>query len=136
MMTDMADITAIPILLSPDIAETVSFARALGFEVETHDNYAILRGYGIELHYTHTTQPEACHETSCYIRGGGIVALHGVLSARLREGPIKGQNVRLSAILSRPWGMSEFYLHDPHGNLLKFGTSTDELPAGLSFPEG
>jgi len=21
----------------------------------------------------------------------------------------------------RPWNMKEFYIHDPHGNLLKFG---------------
>ncbi len=28
---------------------------------------------------------------------------------------------RLSAFEVRPWNMKEFYVHDPHGNLLKFG---------------
>ena len=124
----MADLMAIPILLTPDIAATGAFARALGFDVEEWDGYAILRGYGIELHYSHTTRPDVCSETSCYVRGGGILALHAALSAR--------GTPRLSPILSRPWGMTEFYLHDPHGNLLKFGLSTDELPKGHSFPEG
>ena len=28
---------------------------------------------------------------------------------------------RLSPFEVRPWNMKEFYIHDPHGNLLKFG---------------
>lgn len=123
----MTDIMAIPILLSPDIPATAAYAEGLGFAVETFGNYAILRGHGIELHYAHTTRPDVCSETSCYIRGGGILDLHAALRARGAE--------RLSAIVSRPWGMTEFYLHDPHGNLLKFGMSTDELPDGQRFPE-
>ena len=124
----MIDLVAIPILLTPDIEATRAYAEGLGFDVETFGDYAILRGYGIELHYTYTTRPEVCSETSCYIRGGGILALHEALKARGAE--------RLTGITSRPWGMTEFYLHDPHGNLLKFGLSTDELPEGHSFPEG
>ena len=127
-MTDRADITAIPILLSPDLAATADWAGGLGFAVERFGDYAILRGHGIELHYSFTARPEVCSETSCYCRGGGILAVHAALAAR--------GAARLSAIVRRPWGMTEFYLHDPHGNLLKFGMSTDELPQGHSFPEG
>lgn len=117
----MTDLQTIPILQTPSIAETQAFAEALGFEVETvGDGYAILRGYEIEIHYSFTTRTEVCNETSCYIRGGGILALHTALRAR--------NPAQLSDIVSRPWGMTEFYLHDPHGNLLKFGMSTDELP--------
>ncbi|MCF3594587.1 VOC family protein [Rhodobacteraceae bacterium LMO-12] len=123
----MSDLMAIPILLSPDIAATRDYAQTLGFDVEEWNDYAILRGYGIELHYSRTTRPEVCSETSCYIRGGGILDVHAALAARGAP--------RLSKIVSRAWGMTEFYLHDPHGNLLKFGMSTDELPDGHSFPE-
>ena len=28
---------------------------------------------------------------------------------------------RFTPLANRPWGMQEFYVHDPHGNLLKFG---------------
>jgi len=27
---------------------------------------------------------------------------------------------RLSALELRPWNMEEFFIHDPHGNLLRF----------------
>ncbi|WP_146345707.1 VOC family protein [Falsiphaeobacter marinintestinus] len=118
----MTDLQAIPILLTPSIPETRAFAETLGFDVESFgDGYAVLRGHGIELHYSFTTRPEVCSETSCYVRGGGILALHAALRAR--------NPAQLSDIVSRPWGMTEFYLHDPHGNLLKFGMSTDELPS-------
>lgn len=122
----MTDIQSIPILLSPDIAQTREFAQSLGFEVEVFgDTYAIVHGQGIEIHYSQTTRPEVCSETSCYIRGGGILALHPMLRAKAPE--------QVSEIFHREWGMTEFYLHDPHGNLWKFGMSSDELPAGFTL---
>ncbi|GAA6178622.1 hypothetical protein NBRC116594_00600 [Shimia sp. NS0008-38b] len=122
----MTDLQTIPILLTPSVAETCVFAESLGFDVETLGGYAILRGHGIEIHYSHTDRPEACKETSCYIRGGGILELHATLKAR--------GAARLSDITKRDWGMTEFYLHDPHGNLLKFGMSSDALPVGFDAP--
>lgn len=116
----MTDVMAIPILLSPDIGETAAYFEALGFTTEGFGDYLILRGQGLELHYSATEKPEACHETSCYIRGGGILDIY----LHLRQ---KGAE-RLSPIYKRDWGMTEYYLHDPHGNLLKFGMSSDELP--------
>lgn len=117
------DLQAIPILLSPNIQETREFGEQLGFVVETvGDEYALFKGYGIELHYSVTSNPEACKETSCYVRGGGILDLHKLLSARPGANPTR--------IVHRPWGMTEFYLRDPHGNLIKFGMSTDEHPEG------
>ncbi len=117
----MLDLEALPILLTPDIAATRAFGHEAGFDVElATPDYLIFRGYGIELHYALTTRPEVCGETSCYIRGGGILLLFEELMIR--------DIANLSEISSRPWGMTEFYLNDPHGNLLKFGMSTDELP--------
>lgn len=118
----MVDLMAIPILLSPDIPTTCAFGKYIGFDVEPFGGtYAILRGYGVELHYSKTEKPEVCSETSCYIRGGGILALYDVLRA------IDGIN--LSEIMIRSWGMCEYYLHDPHGNLIKFGMSADDISA-------
>ena len=119
----MSDMQAIPILLSPDMSTTASWAEALGFAVERLDEfgYAILRGFGVELHYSHTSRPEVCDETSCYIRGGGVPALADHLAGLdLPEG------TRFAPLTARPWGMTEAYLHDPHGNLIKLGLSTDE----------
>ena len=35
----------------------------------------------------------------------------------------------LSAFMVRPWNMKEFTIHDPHGNLLRFGGAPEELDA-------
>lgn len=119
----MTDMQAIPILLTPDISATADWAEALGFAVERLEEfgYLILRGFGVELHYSHTTRPEVCSESSCYIRGGGVPVLAAHLDAlELPEG------TRFTALSARPWGMTEAYLHDPHGNLIKLGLSTEE----------
>lgn len=44
---------------------------------------------------------------------GYVAALHEEYSTRGVP--------ELSPFLVRPWNMKEFYIHDPHGNLLKFG---------------
>jgi hypothetical protein len=33
----------------------------------------------------------------------------------------------LSDFAVRPWNMKEFYIHDPHGNLLRFGCAPEEV---------
>lgn len=117
----MTALMSIPILLTPDLQETKSFGTKLGFVVEVFDAYAVLTGHGIELHYSFTEYPEMCLQTSCYIRGEAILDLHGELVARAPES--------VSGIDRRDWGMTEFYVHDPHGNLWKFGMRTEDVPA-------
>lgn len=125
----MNDLQSIPILLTPNVAETAAFGRALGCDAEVFgEGYVILHGLGFELHYAFTEKPEVCLETSCYIRGGGMLALHPLLKSRAPD--------RVSDIFHREWGMTEFYLHDPHGNLWKFGMSTDELPDDVAQTRG
>ena len=112
-MTDEA--RCIPVLASLDMAETRRFyEEQLGFACGWQDaNYAILRRDGMELHFW--LAPDRIHpeNTSCYIRGGQVAALHAEYAARGVP--------RLSAFERRPWDMKEFHLIDPHGNLLRFG---------------
>ena len=112
---------AIPILPSPDISLTKEFYRTeLGFDViqPEMDQYVMMRRGTIELHFWLSLDKALPEVSSCYIRGGEIAALHAEFSARGVPG--------LSAFEKRPWNMKEFYLHDPHGNLLRFGCSPDE----------
>jgi hypothetical protein len=67
----------------------------------------------MELHFWLTDDRSLCERTSVYLRGGGIGALHAEYKARGVE--------KLSDMTVRPWNMEEFYIHDPHGNLLRFG---------------
>ncbi|WP_439595516.1 bleomycin resistance protein [Falsiroseomonas sp.] len=111
-MTDPA--RCIPILASLDLAETLAFYRdQLGFTGETYGDYAIARRQAMELHFWLCKDRIHPEHTACYIRGGQVPALHAEFAARGVPG--------LSDFALRPWNMHEFHLHDPHGNLLRFG---------------
>ena len=109
-------IEVLPVLPSLDIDATLTFYRdKLGFAnvVYQAEDYLILRRDDMELHFWRTEDAGLCEKTSVYLRGGGIGALH----AEYREKGIE----RLTEMEVRPWNMEEFYIHDPHGNLLRFG---------------
>jgi len=112
-MTDLA--ITIPVLASLDLAETQAFyTDGLGFAaVYRDDRYLIVRRDAMELHFWLTDDRRFPENTSCYIRGGQIDQLYEEFRAAGIE--------RLSALELRPWDMVEFYIHDPHGNLLRFG---------------
>ena len=105
----------IPVLASLDIAETRDFyVDRLGFKSDyAAGDYLIVKRDDMEIHFWKTDDRRFPENTSCYIRGGQVPALYEEF--RQRDVP------RLSAFLVRPWNMKEFYVHDPHGNLLKFG---------------
>lgn len=110
---------AIPILPSLDIARTRAFyEESLGFSGQLYEeeDYLILRRGEIELHFWLTEDKKLPPVSSAYIRGRDVPALHADFA---RRGAPK-----LSEITARPWGMTEFYLWDPDGNLLRFGIPT------------
>jgi catechol 2,3-dioxygenase-like lactoylglutathione lyase family enzyme len=105
---------AIPILASLNLQETLAFYRdRLGFAGHSFSDYAVLRRDTIELHFWLTTDRSHPEHTSCFIRGPGVPALHAEFA---RQG-VPG----LSPFEDKPWGLREFHLIDPHGNLLRFG---------------
>lgn len=109
-------IEVLPVLPSLDIDETLAFYHGeLGFSevVYQAQEYLILRRDGMELHFWRTDDRSLCERSSVYLRGGGIGALHAEYDAK----GVKS----LTKLEVRPWNMEEFYIHDPHGNLLRFG---------------
>lgn len=118
-MTDLA--RSIPVLPSPDIGESREFYRdRLGFEVVTEmDEYLIVRRNEMEIHFWKSDDRKLPEVSSCYIRGGEVPTLHAEYSARGVQ--------KLSPFTVRPWKMKEFYIHDPHGNLLRFGCASEEI---------
>jgi catechol 2,3-dioxygenase-like lactoylglutathione lyase family enzyme len=117
-MIDLAQ--TIPVLASLDIAETAAFyVGKLGFAEHYRDgDYLIVRRDRMEIHFWRTDDRSFPENTSCYIRGGQVSALH-------KEFRASGVP-RLSPFEVRPWNMKEFYIHDPHGNLLRFGMAPEE----------
>ncbi len=118
VMSDAA--VAIPVLASLSIEESRAFYEGkLGFEAVYDDtDYLIVRRDRIELHFWKTDDPRFPQNTSCYIRGGQIAALFREFEAAGVPG--------LSPFEEKPWTMKEFHIHDPHGNLLRFGMASDE----------
>lgn len=112
---------SIPVLPSLDIPRSRRFYAAMGFNETVYeaDNYLIMRRDRIELHFWLTDDRRLPENTSCYIRGGQIVALY----AEYEAAGIAG----LKPLEVRPWDMLEFYVVDPDGNLLRFGCSPQEV---------
>ena len=123
-MTDNA--IAIPVLASLDLKQSKQFyEEKLGFKTELFGDYMIAKRDNMEIHFWLADDRIHPENTSCYIRGGQVPALYEELSKKdIGVSTIGGE--RISDFQVRPWGMKEFYVWDPHGNLLKFGMSTDE----------
>ena len=112
----------IPVLASLDITETRRFyVEQLGFTAVVHEaeQYLVVRRDSMELHFWLAPDRGIAENTSCYVRGGQVAALFAEYEARAVPG--------LTAFAVRPWNMKEFYIRDPHGNLLRFGCAPQEL---------
>ena len=112
---------AIPILPSRSLNETLAFYRRLGFdgEIHRHGNYAILVREAIELHFfTHPELRPAESSAMCYLRVSDVERIYAAFA--LAELPRQGRP-RQDVLEDKPWGMREFAIVDPDGNLLRIG---------------
>jgi catechol 2,3-dioxygenase-like lactoylglutathione lyase family enzyme len=113
---------AIPILPSRSVSATVAFYQRLGFEGGAHEfdsGYAILRLGSVELHFfTHTKLVPAESFAGCYIRVSDVESIYRYFS--LAQLPHAG-SPRMDTLEDKPWGLREFAVVDPDGNLLRIG---------------
>ena len=113
---------AIPTLPSRSVSDTLAFFRRLGFDGEIRgvgDSYAILRRGTVELHFfTHEELRPAESSAGCYIRVSDVESIYGAFA--LAQLPRKGIP-RQDVLEDKPWGMREFAIVDPDGNLLRIG---------------
>jgi catechol 2,3-dioxygenase-like lactoylglutathione lyase family enzyme len=112
---------AIPILPSRSLSDMLAFYRRLGFdgEIHSHGDYAILRRGTVELHFfAHTELQPAESHAGCYLRVADVESVYRAFAAAQlpREGI-----PRQDALEDKPWGMREFAVVDPDGNLLRIG---------------
>lgn len=104
---------SIPVLASLDMARTLEFYAKLGF-TKAYDGdpgYGIVCWGDVEIHFWACDDRHIAENTSCYIRVADIQAMHALIAP----------HYPLQAIRETPWGMAEFYVWDPDGNLVKFG---------------
>ena len=117
------DERAIPILPSRNLKETVDFYQRLGFTNRSgqdyQDIYVIMCRGTLELHFVPIPEFVASESyAGCYLRVMNVDALFQEFKGL--QLPSDGIP-RLGAIADRPWGMREFYIVDPSGNLLRIG---------------
>lgn len=106
---------AIPQLPSLDLARSRDFyERKLDFVLHRqYEDLIILKRDDIEIHLWHCTDPAIPQSSSLYFRVTRDIE-------DLYEHCERKGIIRLH-LEDRPWGMKEFYVGDPDGNLLKFG---------------
>lgn len=113
----MAVITkACPLLASANIAASLSWYRdKLGFAVRLElEEYGIAERDHVELHFWLCRDRHIAENTSAYVRVEGIDDMHQAMQLASEGG-------KITQVSDRSWGMREFYVIDPDGNLLRFG---------------
>jgi hypothetical protein len=114
-MSSCALVSAIPVLLSANIPETIVFFESkLGFRCRYHqEGMAIFVRDSIEIMYTYCPNQECIDWSCCRVRVDNIDALHAELTRLVPEhpnGPLRDTD----------YGTREFALLDCHGALLTF----------------
>lgn len=113
-----------PILPVLDLPRTRAFYESLGFTAGYHDDrYEILRRGHLVVHLEQSDGLVPDRNTaSCYWRVTNADRLHDEFAAL---GLHSTGVPRLTAPHDEPWGMREFTLKDPSGNLIRVGHELD-----------
>jgi catechol 2,3-dioxygenase-like lactoylglutathione lyase family enzyme len=107
-------IAAIPKLASLDIERSLAFMQKLGFTRHgNHPDYGIAERDGVQVHFWLCDDPRIPNETGCRMEVEGIDTLFQAYSAL---GVIHPNG----SLADQPWGVREFSILDPDGNLLTF----------------
>jgi hypothetical protein len=109
-----------PILPAQDVSFARAFYESLGFKAGYYDErYEILRRGNLVIHLEARRHiVPAANQTSCYWRVTNADALYSEFAALGL--PAEG-SPSMSEPFDEPWGMREFALRDPSGNLIRIG---------------
>jgi len=114
-----------PILPADDLSRTCAFYESLGFKAGYRDDrYEILRRGNLVVHLERCSDLDpSTNRASCYWRVADADVLYEEF-ASLRL-PSEGCP-SLTAPDDEPWGMREFTIKDPAGNLIRVGHELTE----------
>jgi catechol 2,3-dioxygenase-like lactoylglutathione lyase family enzyme len=118
--------SAVPILPSRDLRETLRFYEALGFDnrgapPEEWDYLIVGRG-GLLLHFVATPDVDPGRTAGmCFAYVDDADAVYKAWRTQLPE-PDLVNGSRLQAPVDTDYGMREFALVDPNGNLIRVGS--------------
>ena len=105
-------VAAIPKLASLDLERSLAFIERLGFGRRgSYPDYGIIERDGVQIHFWLCSDPRIPKETACRISVEGIEQLFETFSA-------KGVIHPNGNLALKPWGVWEFSILDPDGNLV------------------
>jgi catechol 2,3-dioxygenase-like lactoylglutathione lyase family enzyme len=113
--------SAIPVLASLDIERTVEFFRLrLGFRsvMAQPGVWGIVARDAVQIHFWPCAERHIAENTSCRIAVHDIEALY-------REFEPQGVIHPNAPLQAKPWGLREFGVLDPDGNLVVFAERMD-----------
>jgi predicted enzyme related to lactoylglutathione lyase len=109
----------VPILPAKNLARAMDFYRLLGFSARAWrdgDGYAFLSRDQLDIHL------RAAPDLIDGQNPSGVYLYLADYTAATLEAEFRAAGVKiLSPLAPREWGMNEFVLSDPDGNLLRFG---------------
>lgn len=106
-----------PILPVLDLARATGFYEQLGFEIVDYDDfYAIVvcEGYEIAHLQTRSELETTASSSAIYLN---------VMNSDVWHDRLVKSGVNVGAIEDREWGMREFSVTDPFGNVIRIGTN-------------
>jgi catechol 2,3-dioxygenase-like lactoylglutathione lyase family enzyme len=127
----------IPILPCPSIDDVVAFYEALGFAVtyrqERPNTYAVVARGGIELQFfvLKGLDPAQSYST-CYVLVSAVDELYAAFRAGLGAtfGRIPTRGIpRIGPLGDMSYGVRQFIVVDPGGNIIRIGQPIDPRPA-------
>ncbi len=101
-----------------DLEQALAFYGQLGFQTTYHDaDFAIVERDGVDLHLNCYADHQKGHSV-CWIAVTNIDTLYQhYLPTNAVQSPLE----------AKPWGLKEFFLRDPFGNLLLFAERIPEV---------
>lgn len=116
-MTPARFVAAIPKLASLDIERSLTFLEVLGFSRRGNfPDYGVAQRDGVQIHFWLCHDARIPTETACRVTVEGIEQLFAAYSE-------KGVIPPNGSLETRPWGVLEFSVLDPDGNLITFQQS-------------
>jgi hypothetical protein len=103
---------AVPVLATSDLAASVAFWKTAGFDVSQYgDDFASAHREGIELHLV-APPGQGRDRGAAYLHVRGVDPLRQTWAAA---------GLPASEVRDQPWGMREFEIVDPGGNVVRIG---------------
>ena len=127
--TSQPTLTSIaPRFVVSDCEEALTFYGQLGFQATYQDEgFAIIERDEVDLHLNYANRRESWWSSRCYsVCWIAVTDIATLYQQYLPTNAVK------SALEAKPWGLKEFSLRDPFGNLLLFA---ERLPEGESGPQ-